>query len=173
MHSPLASRAPRPRSVPAPRARLRVPRAPAPFPRAPTPARPCRLRAQRALRLLPRSSMAVSWLGWALYCNTVQPCLCSTVAIHLSVLRYNSSLLLQYNKLYCNTVLSQLHPSCNTIPQPSSLQYKPVYCNTLPAHPWCLTAIQFPVLQYNFFPCCNTKPKHYTPKVAIQFAVLQ
>ena len=42
-------------------------------------------------RLLPARLLAVSWLGWALYHNTVQPCLCSTVAIHLSVLRYSSS----------------------------------------------------------------------------------
>ena len=40
-------------------------------------------------RLLPARLLAVSWLGWALYRNTVQPCLCSTVAIQSIVLRYN------------------------------------------------------------------------------------
>ena len=76
-------------------------------------------------------ALAVSWLGWPLYYNTVPPCPCSTVAIHLSVLRYNSylhSLLLQYSKLYCNTVSSAHQASCNTnfsLNQPPRLQYKP------------------------------------------------
>ena len=103
-----------------PRAPLRVPRAPLRVPRAPLPCcarplRPCACAYAPAAapnapqRMLPVHLLAVSWLSWALYRNTIQPCLCSTVAIHLSVLRYNSSLpslLLQYNKLYCNTVLS-------------------------------------------------------------------
>ena len=69
--------------------------------RAPTcaPACPAPVRAQRPHALAACAPiapaahlLAVSWLGWALYRNTVQPCLCSTDAIHLSVLRYNSSL---------------------------------------------------------------------------------
>ena len=109
------------------------------------------LRAQCASA--PACLLAVSWLGWALYRNIVQPCLCSTVAIHLSVLRYNSilpNLLLQYNKLYCNIVLSQLHPSCNTIPQPSSLQYK-LSCNRIFFSHNTIWAVALPNLHHFFF----------------------
>ena len=84
--------------------RLRTPAACAPQRPACAFCAPCAPSAPQ--RLLPSRLLAVSWFGWALYRNTVQPCLCSTVAIHLSVLRYNSSLpslLLQYNCKACNT----------------------------------------------------------------------
>ena len=129
---PLALPAPvRPTRLPTERAprvslrpRTRLLPAPAPpccsyrAPRTPAAPRAC----LRALCRVPeplRASVAVSWLGLALYRNTVQPCLalmsqyspvyCDIAFLQPSLLQYNPCqvcLLLQYNKLYCNTVSS-------------------------------------------------------------------
>ena len=116
---PPAAYAPRASCAPLPR-RCRAPAARVPsHAYAPAAARPCCLRTL-ALRLhacparpsracapsrgpsAPRAraccpALAVSWLGWPLYCNTVQPCPCSTVAIQF---------------LYCNTN-SQPNPAAS------------------------------------------------------------
>ena len=67
-----------------------------------------------------------------------------------SVLQYNTPFL----AIHLISLAIHLHFPCNTIfPHAAShclSQYNFVYCNTLPAHPRCLIAIQFPVLQYNF-----------------------
>ena len=110
---PLAPRAPRLRAQRLPAQR---PARPAPAPSAP----PARL-------------LAVSWLGWALYRNTVQPCLCPTVAIHLSVLRYNPAFpAFSYNSVNCIAIQFQANTPI--------LQYNPTAF---------FSAIQISVLQYN------------------------
>ena len=67
-----------------------------------------------------------------------------------SVLQYNTPFL----AIHLISLAIHRHFPCNTIfPHAAShclSQYNFVYCNTLPAHPRCLIAIQFPVLQYNF-----------------------
>ena len=78
------------------------------------------------------------------YCNTLP------VVYFSSVLQYNAPFL----AIHLISLAIHLHFPCNTIfPHAAShclSQYNFVYCNTLPAHPRCLIAIQFPVLQYNF-----------------------
>ena len=133
----LPPRLPLPRALPAARHACRAqpsaPRTPSPAPlRLPVrPARPC----GRACCPAP----AVSWLGWPLYCNTVQPCPCSTVAIqffycntnsqpnpaasmaiHSSVLQHNPTLQASFSaiqKLYSNIIFFPLSLPCNTISQ--------------------------------------------------------
>ena len=105
-------------------------------------------------------ALASRVLGW-LCCIATQPSLsslslsqykflyCDTNFPAALLLQYNptihfpiTSLLLQYNKLYCNTVLQQ--PSCSSHNTNVVLQYKftafsPIACNTIS------------ILQYNFF----------------------
>ena len=67
------------------------------------------------------ATVTVLWLGWALYCNTVQPCLAlfycnitQPVAIQFLPLLGSFSAI---QKLYCNTIFFPFSPPCNTIPQ--------------------------------------------------------
>ena len=145
--APLAPSAPRARPASAPCAPCA--RLPPPSPHAARPLRPaaCSSRplarppalrapsastpnAQHAQRPAPAcrvaATVAVSWLGWALHRNTVQPCLapklqysavyCNTLLPSSSPLLLQYNLVLQYNlalhpaiqsktnKLYCNTI---------------------------------------------------------------------
>ena len=128
------------RTAPVPRvSQARLPRAPA---------APACLRALCRVPAPLRASLVVSWLGWALYCNTAQPCLalmsqyspvyCDTTFLQQSLLQYNPCqvyLLLQYNKLYCNIV----SPAARLLKS----QYN--YCIAIQIH-----SLLSCFLQYNF-----------------------